>query len=703
MDYTPDACMNLFTMGQIERFEVVLANSPRRVTLINNRATVDPVLADNDLAIARVIEPGSFECDALINPFIELLNAGENILTSGRVELRRNGTLLESKRFTFNLETGESIVVNFDEFTLLPNANTVEFTVTQANDVPDTGTDNNTRTITPVLQQAIDLPYTTDLASFPSPWTIVNPDNSVTWEKSTLTISGNSQEVIYIQHFEYESPGQLDYYISPIIDLSKYPNAQLVFEMAHAQYNQTGYSDNLMIAVSQDCGNTFDMATAPYNKNGQQLETSSATLDEFIPTNDSQFRTELVNLAKYSDLGLVRFAFITENAYGNNIYIKNIRILPNEEYKYGLRIDEIFSPTPIADGTSETDSTRLTNTGNLPITSFQFSTKTNNDATQTYLASGSIIQPGESFNISTPNATSEGKNELKFVSSLPNFDQNGNNSDSLTRYVIEDAGTISVPWRQNFNSSGEFTPWQTVNPESDAEPWSVSSIPAGEGSNNIAGLTTGKAVQSYWLGTPVFDLSVSSQAGIFFDLAAGEVSPNTTLSLMASTNGGNTYSEVWNVNGTELSTVSVGEANPNSTGDYLRKFVNLSEFAGSGNTQTRLAFVVKNGEETDSPIYLDNIELFLNANPEPVIPAAGFSLLYPNPAREIFNITFNLTNYEDMTIQIISSTGAVVQEIEYPNTLNQTYSFSTQLFSKGVFIVKITGNTIQDTRKLIIN
>lgn len=703
MDYTPDACMNLFTKGQVERFEVVLANSPRRVTLINNRATQEPVLAENDLAIARVIEPGAFECDPLINPSIELLNAGKNDLTSGRVELRRNGELLESKRFTFSLKTGEGITVNFEEFSLLPDANTVEFRIIQTNDATDNNPDNNIRSISPVQEHAVDLPYTEVLTSFPSPWAISNPDNLVTWEKRTLTISGNSQDLVYIRHYEYESPGQLDYYISPIIDLANYPNAQLVFEMAYSQYDQSGFSDKLIVAVSQDCGNTFDLVNAPYNKSGQQLETATTTLDEFIPTNDNQFRTELVNLAEFSDQGQVRLAFITENAYGNNIYLRNIRILPNEEYNYDLSVDDIVSPTPISDGTSESDTIALTNRGNLPLSSFLFSTTVNNAGTQTYTASGSTVVAGESFTISTANSTSEGKNSLKFVASLPNFDQNGNNSDSLTRYVIKDAATIPVPWRQNFNNSSALNPWQTVNPESDAEAWSIASTTSGEGPNNVAALTTKSSNQTYWLGTPVFDLSVSHQASIFFDLAAGQVSPTTTLSLLASVNGGNKYSEVWKVSGAELSTVSVGEANPNSPGDYIRKFINLSEFAGTGKTKVRLAFVVEGGDQSDSPIYLDNIELFLNANPEPIIPAVGMSLLYPNPAREVFNIAFNLPDFEDVTIQVISSTGAVIQEIEYPGTLNQTYSFSTQLFSKGVFIVKISSNTIRETRRLIIN
>jgi len=703
MDYTPDACMNLFTKGQVERFEVVLANSPRRVTLINNRATQEPVLAENDLAISRVIEPGNFECDPLINPSIELLNAGKNSLTSGRVELRRNGTILESKRFTFNLETGESTVVNFSEFTLLPNTNRIEFTITQANDATDTISANNSRTVTPIQEQAIDLPYTADLTSFPAPWTVSNPDNLVTWEKRNLIISGNFQDVVYIQHYEYDSPGQLDYYTSPIVDLAKYPNAQLVFEMAYAQYDESGFSDRLTVAVSQDCGNTFDLANAPYNRTGQQLETSTTTLDEFIPTNNNQFRTELVNLSEFSSLGTVRIAFITENAYGNNIYIKNIRILPNEEFKYDISVEEILAPTPISDGTHESEIITLTNSGNLPFSNFLFSRSTNNSESQTFVASGITVQPGESFNVSTQNSTFQGKNRLKFVASAPNFDQNGNNSDSLSRYSVEDATTIPVPWRQNFNNSGNLTPWQTVNPELDDQAWSVTSIAAGEGSNNVAKLTTSGTGLTYWLGTPIFDLSVSRQASIFFDLAAGQVSATTTLKVLASANGGNDYTEVWAASGSELSTVSVGEANPTSAGDYTRKFVNLSEFAGAENTLVRLAFVIENGSDSDAPIYLDNIELYLNANPEPVIPAAGMSVLYPNPARDIFNIAFNLPDFEDVTIQVISSTGALIQEIEYPGTLNQTYSFSTQLFSKGVFIVNISSNTMRETRRLIIN
>lgn len=704
MDYTPDACMNLFTQGQVDRFNVVLENSPRRVTLINNRATVEPELLDVDMAISRVISPSEYICSPTISPIIEVLNAGENLLTSGRIELRLNGSIVESKRVTFSLETGETAQVSFNDLTIANSNSTVEFIITEANDQPDTNEANNIQEANPLIQEEISLPYTLDIANFPADFTILNPDESLTWEQETVTISSVSQPVISIANYNYEAPGELDYLISPLINLEEYPNAQLVFELAYANYGQSGFEDQLIVAVSQDCGNNFDLANATYQKYGQSLETSDSTLDEYVVSTSSEFRTEIVNLSAFQDLGTIRFAFINQNAYGNNIYIRNVRILPTETYKYELTINELLSPTPIIDGTQEAEIFSITNSGNLPVSKFLFTISTNNSADVTYLASGNDIEPGETFALSTPKSTTEGKNKIEVTVSQPNFDQNGGNSSDLTRYIIEDDNTIETPWRQNFNNSTSITPTnQTINPESDLTAWEIVSVTSGEGPNNVLRLQNQESGNSYWFGTSIFDLSSRSQASIFYDLAAGEVSTSTTLFVLASVDGGNTYSVASQISGSELSTVSSGEANPNSVNDFARKYVNLTEYAGMADADVRIAFVVAGGTSTDSPIYLDNIELFQSANPDPVIPAEGMTVLYPNPAREIFNLAFNLAQFEDVNIQVISAAGTVVQDLDYPGTLNQTYSFSTELFSKGVFILKITSPTIQETKRLIIN
>ena len=48
MDYTSDTCMNIFTINQVDRFNAVLANSPRRKELLTSDALTPVTLYAND-------------------------------------------------------------------------------------------------------------------------------------------------------------------------------------------------------------------------------------------------------------------------------------------------------------------------------------------------------------------------------------------------------------------------------------------------------------------------------------------------------------------------------------------------------------------------------------------------------------------------------------------------------------------------------
>jgi hypothetical protein len=702
MDYTPDPCMNLFTKGQVDRFDVVLANSPRRVTLVNNRATRDPLLSNRDVSLLKVVNPADALCQSRIAPQVEIQNRGNEFVTSVRIEFRWNGTLIESKRFDIELRTTETTLLTFSSLDTQGQSNEFAFTVVQVNDQADLVPSNNTLSTRPVQQGQLTLPYTVSLSTLPSTWIIGNPDQSLTWEKTSVTLDGSAQPSLFIRHYEYEAQGQLDYFISPQIDLNQYPNAQLVFEVAHGPYNQAGFQDELMVAIAPECSTDFDIITPPYKKSGTRLQTSDATVDEFIPTSSTQFRTELVNLNKFKALGKVRVALVTKNAFGNNIYLRNIRVVPTEEFKYELVIEDILAPTPISSGNHAQEIVRIKNTGNLPVSKFLFSRNTNNAGNRVFLGSGTAIPAGQSVNVTLANSTVDGKNNLKFGVSEPNFDQNIPAAPQINWSNIENIGRLEVPWRQNFNASSELSPWMTVNPENDQTAWQITAASSATGPNNVARIQGATNGNSYWLGTPIFDLSVSRQASVFFDLAAGAVNPGTTLYLLASTNEGETYKVIWSEAGTALSTVSTGNANPNSAGDYERKYVNLTEFAGEGKKQIRLAFALDVIGTQNSPIYLDNLELFLSANPNPVIPAERNTIIYPNPASEFVNVAFNLPKRENVTIQIISSTGAVVRELSFPNTLNQTYTFSRDMFSAGLYVFKINSPSLQEIKRVLI-
>ncbi len=702
MDYTPDRCMNLFTKGQVDRFDVVLANSPRRASLVNGRGTKDPILPTRDISLLKVVNPADALCQTNVAPQVEIQNVGNELVSSVRIEFRWNGNLIESKRFTTELRTTEKVTLTFGNLDTRGEVNEFSFTVVQVNDQADLVPSNNTQTSRPLQQGQLTLPYTVSLSTLPATWIIGNPDQSLTWEKTNLTIDGSAQPALFIRHYEYEAQGQLDYFISPQIDLTKYPNAQLVFEVAHGPYNQAGFQDELLVAIAPDCSLDFDIITPPYKKSGTRLQTADPTVNEFIPTSNSQFRTEIVNLSKFKDLGKVRVALVTKNAFGNNIFLRNIRVVPTEEFKYDLKIDDVIAPSPISAGTHTQEIVRVTNTGNLPISKFLFSRNTNNTGNRVFLGSIANLPPGQSINLTLAKSTAIGKNNLKFGVAEPNFDQNIATAPQINWSSIENVGRLEVPWRQNFNSSTELSPWLSINPESDQNAWQVTAVTGATGPNNVARLEGVSNGNSYWMATPIFDLSVSRQASVFFDVAAGTVNPGTTLYLLASTNQGESYKVIWSEAGTALSTVSTGNANPSSAGDYERKYVNLTEYAGEGKKEIRLAFALDVFGTQNAPIYLDNLELFLSANPDPVIPAERNTIIYPNPATEFVNVAFNLPRRENVTIQIISSTGALVRELTFPNTLNQTYTFSREMFTAGLYVFKINSSSLQEIKRVLI-
>ncbi len=702
MDYTTDVCMNIFTQGQVERMEVVLANSPRRASLVNGRATVEPVLQDNDLGIERLINPQDFVCELTLEPEIIIFNAGSNRIISATIEIRNNGNLLQSLNLPLNLETGDADTVRFNTITLSENSNSFEVNIMEVNGSIDPNPTNNSVVSSPFLQPELQLPYIFRMEDFGNSWVVDNPDNDLTWEIFPLTLGGNVQEVIRIQNYEYDAGGELDFLISPQINLSAFPNSQLTFKMAHAPYNAQGFGDNLIIAISVDCGNTFEIIDAPYNKDRVFLQTSEPKLNEFFPRNENEFRREIVNLAPFAEFGSVRIAFINRNGFGNNIYLKEIEVLSEEFYRYDLQLTELINPTPISNGNHEAESIMVKNTGNLAVSGFVFRRTTNGSPRQSFLARGTNVDPGDSTLINLPLSTRDGVNRLVYLLEFPNFDQNQRDPINLDRHVVIDRENIRVPWRQNFNNMVNLTPWTTINPENNFRAWTLSPLQVGSSSSNVARIDPGSGPNSYWLGSPLFDLRSSQQAALFFDRAAGPVSASTRLLVLASDDGGVTYEEVFSKAGSELTTVNSSDPNPNDPSDFLREFIDLTEFAGTNKSMVRVAVVLEGGDENNSIIYLNNLELFLSANPEPVDPGLGNTIIYPNPASDVFNIVFNLPRFETVNIQITSATGALVHDVDYPNTLNQTYTFSSQNFSKGLFIVKITSQSVTETRKLII-
>jgi hypothetical protein len=115
MDYTDDACMNIFTNDQKQRMRAVLEGSPLRLSLINSDACTPP--NSNDAAITDVFAPVGDNCVGSITPSVQLRNRGSNNLTSATIRYTVDNGTPVSFSWTGNLTPGSSATVSLPAFT----------------------------------------------------------------------------------------------------------------------------------------------------------------------------------------------------------------------------------------------------------------------------------------------------------------------------------------------------------------------------------------------------------------------------------------------------------------------------------------------------------------------------------------------------------------------------------------------------------
>ena len=142
MDYVDDACMNLFTLGQKERMQIVVNNSPRRASLLTSEALIPP--PPLEITAVRMTDPGEGTCTALLNPAILVRNDGSTTITEVEMSFSLDGSLVESKGFSLTLEEDDSIELYFSALAL-PDFGSyqLDIEIDSVNGGIDDNTDNN--------------------------------------------------------------------------------------------------------------------------------------------------------------------------------------------------------------------------------------------------------------------------------------------------------------------------------------------------------------------------------------------------------------------------------------------------------------------------------------------------------------------------------------------------------------------------------
>lgn len=183
MDYTGDACQNIFTEDQKTRMRTVLDNSPRRISLVTSSGCLPPTAFD---AKVGNIDLGSV-CQAEVAPVVTLSNVGTStVITSATISYGIEGEGAQTYNWTGTLDVQESIEIMLP---VIEFQQTSHFTVTliDVNGTIDDNTLNNSttaiKTVSPVptfVSTTVILSLTTDDYGDETSWELINNNTGTT-------------------------------------------------------------------------------------------------------------------------------------------------------------------------------------------------------------------------------------------------------------------------------------------------------------------------------------------------------------------------------------------------------------------------------------------------------------------------------------------------------------------------------------------
>lgn len=316
MDYTPDACMNVFTQDQKTRILTVMNTSPRR----------------KELATAFVEDSG-------LNPIAYFDVNSLNVCSGDRISFTdkslNNPT---SWKWTFFDGDNKELVSSTNQSLVLQTGSYVGVLGVRLIVSNQHGSDTifAPNYITVVSNTQIDLPFNESFENVSlEDWINYNPNSDRKWRETNVASSGGSWSIMFDNYsFDSDPSGTLDALISPPVDVVV--PAYLSFDVAYATFGGD-YSDTLGVYISVDCGATFYEV---WKKGGAALATAPSTQESFVPKENEWVREYVpINGYGYSE---VHIAIINHSGWGNNMYLDNIQILHPE---YNQKPDSYFYTT----------------------------------------------------------------------------------------------------------------------------------------------------------------------------------------------------------------------------------------------------------------------------------------------------------------------------------------------------------------------
>ncbi len=326
----------------------------------------------NDLGVRELVEPNGeaiVSCGPVSrNITVRLVNEGIEPVTGATLYYQLNGELPVSEAID-TIPPGQTTFFTFQNPTAITTTGPTNLRIWAKypgdqvffNDTLNIAFSSTVGTTTGYFVEDFDEPVFP-----PMGWTVVNPDQSTTWVHTVDDVTGSDGELtraVFLNCYSYQDRGQEDYLYLPPMDLSSVNKPAITFDVAHPSYNSS-YADALAVQVFLNCDLNSEPITIWY-KADPELATLDPLTSSFSPTDEEDWRTEIVSLDQFAGQSVViRIASI--NDYGNNIFLDNIGIV---EYNVILP-DATFIAS--ADTVCRTDTVMLSAATELAVNTYKW-------------------------------------------------------------------------------------------------------------------------------------------------------------------------------------------------------------------------------------------------------------------------------------------------------------------------------------------
>ncbi|KAB1064709.1 S8 family serine peptidase [Salibacter halophilus] len=188
---------------------------------------------------------------------------------------------------------------------------------------------NNTRFIRFKKNGNSQLPYLETFENIDeflySSWIKNDEEANQSWEiDSALSSNGTENSVATMQLSSYlTGSGDRDFLYSPALRVDGQNQLHLAFDYSY-QLKFSGFQDSLIVALSTDCGNTFQRV---FEQGAEELNSTDKTLQsDWTPQDTSDWEHVNISLPQVADGNDVIVRFETYNERGNNLYLDNVEV-----------------------------------------------------------------------------------------------------------------------------------------------------------------------------------------------------------------------------------------------------------------------------------------------------------------------------------------------------------------------------------------